>query len=162
MRSFILYCLLVGIPVAGVSLVLDKGRTLTAPPAVWGEWKLEVPSISLPSRCAAGTALRPPGTLTIAQSGDRLTATFDDSGRSRLGGRLKVGIYEPTGIDASVDFELGDTAPGRVMSVHATFDRNVHPTSMRGTMGFAVCGTQDSVNFTAQLRNEDRARRTPQ
>ena len=144
MRSFILYGLLVGLPVAGISVVLEKGRDVRAPLAVWGDWSLQFASDGSAPACGAGAVSSRPTILTIEQSGDRLTLSFDDSSRSHLSGRLDWRTSAPL-----VAASATDSTGSGIVNLHAAVDRDSKPRLMRGIVILSACGVPTTMDFTA-------------
>jgi hypothetical protein len=76
-RSVVAYILLVGLPAAGVLLVLGAGRQLAAPPNVAGEWRVENGAT-----CGLGTG----DVFEVVQSGRFIQ--IEIAGRPPLEGRF--------------------------------------------------------------------------
>ncbi|HEX9937233.1 MAG TPA: hypothetical protein VGB15_08920, partial [Longimicrobium sp.] len=77
MKSFPVYLFLVGIPLAGLALILRAGNGLTAPPPIAGAWRVE----GHPLPAAADTGR----TFAISQSGQHVEVVI---GRHSLRGRF--------------------------------------------------------------------------
>jgi len=76
------YMLLVGVPVLALLGILEAGRSLAAPPALSGDWKLEFDDAA----CGNRPNLRQPA-LSVSQSGMDALLTLNDG---RNGGRGTV------------------------------------------------------------------------
>ncbi|HEX2202804.1 MAG TPA: hypothetical protein VHG91_05890 [Longimicrobium sp.] len=74
MKSFLLYLVLVGLPLAGLFGILHLGNRLQAPPAVGGAWAV-----------AAAPRAALPDSLHLSQSGVHLSVA---AGGARLDGRV--------------------------------------------------------------------------
>ena len=78
------YLVMVGVPVIGILIVLELGRSLTAAPAIAGRWQIEpgAPLSGLAACLAGGTPAADP-VLTISQSGQYLAGRLGgaDAGR---------------------------------------------------------------------------------
>ena len=138
MKALLNYLVLVGLPVLGVLGVLQLGQGLTAPKALAGAWTF-VPSSFSPeaSACPVTTSVTQIDTLTVAQSGPKLT--------------LKLGELR---VDGQVD---GSTV--RATSPLFTLDADVgSPELMRGTLTFPTCPASPVLAFSAlrQLRGQER------
>jgi hypothetical protein len=79
MRAVLLYVVLVGLPVLGILGLLRVGQTLSAPISLAGTWnaKLDLPKRT-DSQMEDPSIARAEAVLSIAQSGSRLSFTFDD------------------------------------------------------------------------------------
>ncbi len=89
MRTALLYLLLVGVPLVGVTAILYVGAGLEAPRAVSGLWTLALAAGPAPA-CVAGDGDDDP-MLRISQSGPRLEVRLVGVGGERidLRGRLQ-------------------------------------------------------------------------
>jgi hypothetical protein len=95
MKSFLIYLILVGIPVVGVIGVLRAGRHITPAPYVGGTWKVTVSPDSLcPSATAGDTVV-----LTVSQSGPHITATLKTPQEIKLSGRAYGAQFRVSGSD---------------------------------------------------------------
>jgi hypothetical protein len=82
-KTLMLYLVLVGVPVVGVSTVIRVGNRLTPPVALAGKWQLE----ARPDLICVGAVLDTLAT-TIEQSG-RLLEVWFDGGGPRLKGSVE-------------------------------------------------------------------------
>jgi hypothetical protein len=115
-RSVVIYLILVGLPVLGTSVVLEKGRDLKAPMSVGGEWNLQVwPDSSCPAI--------PVDTLSLAvqQSGPRLEIEL--GGQARLHGRIDADRFSAFGEDSirGTGRLVRDSAGARLEGMFAGF-----------------------------------------
>jgi hypothetical protein len=83
MKSVLLYLLLVGIPVAGVALVLRLGRSIVPPPYVGGTWRMTMSPDSLCRSDLKVDSLL----MEVSQSGPHIAVRLADSRGTRLKGR---------------------------------------------------------------------------
>jgi hypothetical protein len=124
MKAVPIYLALVGLPIAIMIPVLKVGRTLSAPPAVAGEWQ------------AAGPALG----VRVQQSGRYVELVLVDSsgGRLEFVGTMRGAILEATAEDATA-LPCADSGSA---ALRLTFAEGVRPQSAQGeTSGFgAGCG----------------------
>src|SRR5688500_11787358 len=79
LRSFIVYVVLVGLPLIGVAGALYLGERLAAPASVKGRWRLEA---SAPCMSGLGE------TLSIVQSGPDVQLTFNAAAPLTVPGRV--------------------------------------------------------------------------
>lgn len=125
LRSLLLYVVLVGLPLAGVTGVAYLGERLEAPASVKGRWQIEVEGAAAEApACAAslGEALA----LTIVQSGPNLRLTFNDVAQTTMAGQVNGLLV--TAREASGTLEL-----------QATLDRLSQATRLRGTLTASAC-----------------------
>ncbi|HEV8123731.1 MAG TPA: hypothetical protein VGP80_05790 [Gemmatimonadales bacterium] len=90
MKSFVIYLILVGIPIAGVVGVLQAGRGITPPPYVGGTWAVTF----VPDSTCHSSPGAPEDSVTsvIMQSGSHVVVTFANSALPKLRG-LANGQY---------------------------------------------------------------------
>lgn len=100
MKQLAVYPLLVGIPAAGLAVILNAGRGLQAPPPISGEWHLATPVVVGRDTVRA---------ITVAQSGEHVQVT---AGASLLRGRLH-------GDTLAVERRTSGSAPGAGCGVPA-------------------------------------------
>lgn len=89
MKSAAWYVLLVIAPLAGLLAVLRVGERLTPPRAVWGVWHIEEPWLLLDGHACIQVqfeADRP--SVSISQSGPRVTLVFNDVRRTTFEGKI--------------------------------------------------------------------------
>jgi hypothetical protein len=99
LRSLLLYLVLVGLPLAGVSGVLYAGKRLEAPASVRGRWQLEAAATTSGSN-TCGALLEAGQVLNIAQSGQALQLAWGDAAGTTLAGQLdglKITAHETKG-----------------------------------------------------------------
>ncbi len=104
------YLVLVGVPLLFLAATLRAGKSLTAPPAISGEWNVRA------AGAGEGNAALPPG-LSIEQTGADLSITLHDRGKTQLtatldngrmasaGGRLQAGVSGVAG-GRAIDGEM--------------------------------------------------------
>jgi hypothetical protein len=78
------YLVLVGVPLLFLVGTLRAGRTLTAPPALSGDWTIQ------PTDTPPGSQTVPPS-LSIYQTGADLLITFRDAEKTQFTARLESG-----------------------------------------------------------------------
>ncbi len=140
MKGLLHYFLLVGLPIAGLLVVLHLGQGLTPPRAVWGTWA--------PAFEGAGACPEPlPELLVISQSGRRLTLNVHTEGRRRpLEGRIVRDSLE-------ADYTAGD-CPGEALRAVAGGRRPQD--RLRGALALTACGCRPAA-FEA-VRKPERGR----
>jgi hypothetical protein len=119
LRSCLLYVVLVGLPLAGVSGALYLGERLEAPASVSGNWRLEVEG-SAPCRSSLGEA------LSVVQSGPALQLAFTGAAPLTLAGRvdgLRVTASEASG----------------ALALEATLDQSRGASRLQGTLTASAC-----------------------
>lgn len=127
LRSLLLYVLLVGLPLAGVSGVLYLGRRLEAPASVRGNWQLEVEG-SAACQSSLGEA------LSVAQSGPALHLAFSGAAQLTLVGQvhgLRVTASEASG----------------ALALEATLNQLRGASRLQGTLTAPACA--GPVNWSA-------------
>ena len=121
MRWVVLYLMMVGLPLFGVTVVLRSGRDLRAPWAMDGTWRLQPTTPCAPPS--------PPGELrlTVSQSGPHLAAVLTGSRgvRSTLSGELQ-----------DVTFTVSN---GQGVVFRGILDPAGSPRVLDGTLTGAVC-----------------------
>lgn len=129
MRSILLYGPLVGLPILGVTLVLEFGRGLTAAPSVAGRWSLTVPVTVDTVACPAARGLWHATAIEVRQSGAGINLTLVGSGSGSLPGHVARGADGLITVDVST---------GSV-SFHAIVDRSARPTRLIGSAQWPGC-----------------------
>ena len=122
MRWVLLYLMMVGLPLFGVTVVLRSGQDLRAPWAMDGTWRLQ-PSPTCPPPSPV-RELR----LTMSQSGPHLAAvlTGSEGVRFTLSGELQ-----------DVTFRVSD---GQGVVLRGVLDPAASPRVLNGTLTGPVCG----------------------
>jgi hypothetical protein len=122
MRPLLVYAALVGLPVAGLAVVLHAGRALSAPPSLAGEWQLVPPGYVRRAQAAVDPEhLR----VTVSQSGTELGVTVM---RREFRGRLSGDSLPARGGRQVGVFDTCWDAPDAVL--HARFDTAAAPQRM--------------------------------
>ncbi len=117
LRSFLLYVVLVGLPLTGVSGALYLGERLEAPASVRGNWRLAVEGAAA-CRSSLGEA------LSIAQSGPTLQLAFTGAEPLTLAGRVD-GVHV--------------TASEGALALEATLDQPRGASRLQGTLTAPAC-----------------------
>lgn len=157
MRTFLLYAILVGVPVVGTSLILEGGRDLQAPPAVAGRWAIETARDATPPDCPSSSAPSGPLSLTIGQSGDSLTIALGDAVPTRAG-RLDWRTSDRPAVATLPSRAETIPVEGALVDLHATVDSASAPPTMQGTMTTIVCGNMAVGAFRATWRPDSQVK----
>lgn len=144
MRSFVLYGVLVGLPIAGTFAVMKYGRALNSAPAVAGAWAVDTTARMNSTNCTAATAIHQASGFTISQAGPRVWLSFVGEPGVLVRG-LVTKLPGPAPVPAAVE----GTADGIVF--RATIDRGVQPMRLEGEVRFPDCDTVERLPVTATL-----------
>jgi hypothetical protein len=150
-RNFVLaYILLVGLPLAGLVVVLKSGRKLTAPVSVDGLWHLQVDSNRLAALpCGKALAESPDTALAISQSGRNFTLTLSNGPKSIASGAID-GTALKASIDPSADWSAqSGCGNDRELSLIATVDTKADPRTLTGQLSIDNCPSCDAVEIRA-------------
>lgn len=139
MKSLLLYGPLVGVPILGVTLVLESGRGLTAPPSVSGRWNLSAPVTVDSVACPAARGLLHTSGLEIRQSGTEISVTLVGSSNGTLPGRVTRGS------DSLITMAVATGA----VSFHAIVDRSTTPARLIGSAEWPSCGAGHRAEIVA-------------
>lgn len=145
-RFLIAYALLVGLPLAGLPIVLRHGRNLAAPISVDGVWKMQVDATQLAALpCAAYLTSEQNPSLIISQSGEGFTVN--------LGGLKSrdAGVIEGTALRASLPAQSNEKSctGEQQLNLLASVDPNANPRSLAGTLSVEGCQSCPPVAFHA-------------
>lgn len=153
MRTVVLYIFLVGLPIAGTSLVLKSGRHLQAPQAIRGIWTLQIAGDSKATGCPALAGLGPSPTFVVGQSGDRLAISLGESSAPAMLGRLSFGGSDPSRI-AAITAQEADHGPdgAALVTLNANIDLTSVPLAMEGAFIAPACDAGRPIAFRATLR----------
>jgi hypothetical protein len=137
-KSLLTYVVLVGLPTAGVLGVLNAGRSLRAPYAVGGEWRITAGPLA-------------DSAFVVQQSGVHVAVVL---GGSRLGGRLRGDTLEVRGAGTGA---AGACGPEGGTTLTATVDASARPRRLLGTLarGGAECAAVpiEAVHVPAPARS---------
>jgi hypothetical protein len=142
MRSFLLYAVIVGLPVAGIVTVLESGADLKAAPSLAGTWVVE----SQPAQDCAEMASPQTLTLAIQQSGVAVTIALPEDGWRQLSGRIEWGGETPARVSASAGG--ADRSPTRITELRAELTAAEQRT-LEGVLHMRACGAVREQAFRA-------------
>lgn len=141
-KLLISYVLMTVIPLLGVLGLLQAGSRLQAPPAIGGEWALEI--TTSPACEGALTWLQPP-TLSVSQSGRILHITLNDASHTMLTGRLDEGYRV---VRAGSNDQEGH------VSLQVDIDRSVNPEQLSGALSVGGCLDLQRISGTRLPHSE--------
>jgi hypothetical protein len=151
MRTILLYLLLVGIPVLGLSGLMRLGRRLNPPISVAGTWSMQTNSRAVgASPCVDPFARTVHLVLTITQSGTHLLLRLNDEEGSIMTGE----IYGPN-LSAKTlvrpDSPLVDVSSRNPTAIlfNAAVDRRTQPDRLVGQLNFSDLPPCGNLAFTA-------------
>lgn len=131
LRTFILYMILVGLPLAGVAGALYLGERLEAPASVKGSWRVDAAA-----PCLAGLG----ETVFIAQSGPDLQLTFNAA---------------PLTVPGQVNgLRLTATDARGTLVLEATLDQPRGAARLQGRVTAAHCAGPEDWSATRVLASE--------
>lgn len=143
------YITLVGLPLLALFGVLEAGRSLTAPPAVAGEWAVEFDRAPVAMGCLENL---PEPVLTIAQSGSTLVITLNDSRKTEFAGALQNSLFSATA-------SAGDSKCGHApIRLDVTVSGMLAQRTLHGHFAFDGCAACPPVVFRAVRPNSMRKR----
>jgi hypothetical protein len=122
MKSFPVYLCLVGVPLAGLAMILRAGDGLTAPPPIAGAWRVEGQ--------AALAAAESARTFAISQSGQHVEVAF---GGHSMRGRFSGDSLVAEG-DASARGAPGPCGPSTGLRLRARVDTAARPLRLAGVL----------------------------
>jgi len=151
MRTVLLYIVIVGLPIAGTSIVLESGRNLQALPAIGGTWTVQTSSHSTDQGCASPAGSGVATTMIVEQSGENLVLSLPaNPGRPPLIGRLRLVRSDRAGI-TSIALQEARSHGGALFAFNATIDQTAVPFVMEGTFSAAACDGGRPGTFRAIL-----------
>jgi len=149
-RNFVIaYILLVGLPVAGLLVVLKHGRKLTAPVSVDGNWQLQGNLADL-AALACGTPLPAPedAVLSISQSGKNLVVNLPNGFRTETSGLIDGTTLSAT-LTPAVQRHAAGCGKDHSVTLIASLNLSARPRTLAGTIGIDECPSCSPVNFVA-------------
>lgn len=149
MRTFLLYTVIVGLPVIGIVTVLESGADLRAAPGVAGTWTVVSQPLPPSQDCAETASVQPLKTLAIQQSGPMVTIALPDDGGRELTGRIEWGSETPARVNASGDASAGTQNLTHVTALTAAFTRVDGQRTLEGTLHIRVCDAVRQQPFRA-------------
>jgi hypothetical protein len=96
--------LLVGLPVLGLLGILETGRGIAAPPAISGEWNVQIDSAH---DCAIDAWVRQPA-MSITQSGTQALITLNYGTGTVLPATIQGSSLSATALTATVSGKPGE------------------------------------------------------
>jgi hypothetical protein len=148
-RNFIVaYVLLVGLPLVGLAGVLRTGRSLVAPIAVDGVWKIESDANRLAGQpCAKSVSSLSNTSVVISQSGKNLVLTFNNASKTVASGTIDgKSVKAPVVLTRD---SSDDRCSDQPVELTATIDPKSEPKSLSGTLSFNACPSCVPVEFHA-------------
>jgi hypothetical protein len=141
-KLLISYVLMTVIPLLGVLGLLQAGSRLQAPPAIGGEWALEITNAPA---CEAALTWQQPPAFSVSQSGRILHLTLNDDSHTMLTGRLVEG-------DRVV--RAGNNDQQAQISLQVDIDRSVLPEQLKGVLSVGACHDPQWIVGTRLPRSE--------
>ncbi|HUJ22197.1 MAG TPA: hypothetical protein VLX58_11775 [Bryobacteraceae bacterium] len=138
------YMLLVGLPVLGLFSILEAGRGLAPPPAISGDWDVQVDASDQAADNCLTNVQRP--FLNITQSGSNVTMGFNRTPKTVINASL--GGNRLTGT-ATTPF-AGSCGDGAVLRVDATVTGKPGKHAIDGRLFFDGCTSCAPVSFHAR------------
>jgi hypothetical protein len=143
--------LLVGVPVAGLLVILRVGRALEAPPSIGGDWQVEarLPAALAPP-CAALVRPSAQPALTVSQSGVYLSLTYRGGATAGMDGTLRGdSLFTGAAPLSRIAPRRVRCEPGDAITLRARVDRSAGPARMTGVLSLPGCPECGEVPFTA-------------
>jgi hypothetical protein len=128
MRALLHYIPLVGLPLLGVSLVLEAGASFEAPPGVGGSWTFVPTAHAEATACPASRAIGPVTVLSVAQSGRQIVISLNDSWHGLPASVRRIGAD-------SVELAIATQRVGFV----GVIDRHHNPEQMAVQISWGEC-----------------------
>lgn len=150
-RALLTYAVLVGIPVAGLLVILRVGQALEAPPSIGGDWQVEasLPAV-LPSPCAALVRPATQSALTVSQSGVYLSLTYRGGATAGMDGTLRGdSLFTGAAPVSRVAPRTARCEPGDGIALRARVERSAGSARMTGVISLPGCPECGEVPFTA-------------
>jgi hypothetical protein len=148
-RFILAYILLVGFPLLGLAGVLKAGRSLSAPLAVDGVWKLDAVTAQQETQICIQPLAALDSLLTISQSGRELGLTLNKQATATGAGMIE-------GAELSATFQLPKSSPegcGDSLVLNARIESKAVPKLMSGTISFRECASCTTERFHAGMQS---------
>lgn len=95
--------ILVGLPLLGLLVVIERGKAISPPIAVSGDWQAKLEEVPEPDSCL-GRRLSPFFSIQMIQSGPQLTVLLKEGASAELRGRISNSHISARAEDRSLEF----------------------------------------------------------
>lgn len=150
MKTILFYLAFVGAFLSGILFVLWIGSHLLAPPALSGDWTMDIDAQSLRNmNCETTPVWTGSPAFTIVQSGKYLDIVFDDSEQTSLNGRLDE-MTITAQLSSSRRTAGALPTAGQPTSLEATLERSESSDQLVGMIELAGCPGASPFVATSQ------------